>query len=339
MKIGILTFHMAHNFGAMLQAYALSCVLKKISGGTCKIIDYRLPEIYDKYENLLKMESVEPKRYKFENFMEKDLPLSDKVMFLDMSEEYDMYVLGSDQIWNPNITNGYKNEYFGLCFQGNTYCISYAASTGISNNDWEYLAEKLVNIDKISVRETWCVNGLANYMNKEIRWCLDPVFLLDNTEWQKLCKTTNCKNYLLIYSFDVLENEYQEIEKMAQKTNANIVEIVTHNRAQREGIIYDQECGPKEFVGYVKDAKYIYTDSYHGVLFSFLFGKRFVYLSRGQKNDARVYDILEQLNVKNDQGYYIMQKENKEILQKYRKKSLEFLEEAVLQVCANEAEV
>ena len=330
MKIGILTFHMAHNFGAMLQAYALSTAITKMSNCTCQIIDYRLPEIYQKYEDMLKEEKVAIKRLKFEEFMKNKLPLSSRVIDLRMAENYDLYILGSDQIWNPNITGGYKDEYFGKLFP---LSVSYGASTGVDIGNWDYLAQKLDKISKIGVRETWCAENLSNYIDKEITYCLDPVFLIEKADWNKLRSAINHDKYILIYSFDVLEKEYQEIEGRAKEKNWKIVEIVTHERKRRNGIIYDLECGPQQFLNYAYEAEFIYTDSYHGVLFSIIFEKKFIYFSRGEKNSARVCDILKQLKLhKNKEGYYVMNSQNKNILRKYKQASLDFLRKAILEV-------
>lgn len=325
---------MAHNFGAMLQAYALSATFAQMDNCTCQIIDYRLPEIYLKYEEILKRQNVEKKHIKFEKFMKDKLPLSPRVTNLGMTEKYDLYVIGSDQVWNPNITKGYKDEYFGMCFREGAYCISYGASTGVDIKDWECLAKKLDKIALIGVRETWCVKNLSNYINRKIMYCLDPVFLMEQTDWEKLWCKINYKKYILIYSFEMMESEYWEIENKAKENNWEIIEIVTHARIQRKNIIYDSECGPQEFLSYIHDSDLIYTDSYHGILFSIIFEKPFVYLSRGKKNDARVLDILKQLRLYQTQkGYFVVDERNKNILQKYKKESLAYLQKSVSEVC------
>ena len=330
MEIGILTFHMAHNFGAMLQAYALCSKVRKLAGCSCCIIDYRLPEIYKKYEILLKREPVEMKRIKFELFMNHYLNLSPRVMDLYEVPRYDLYIIGSDQIWNPVITKGYKDEYFGKMFPEDSLCISYGASTGVDIGDWKYLADKLENIKRIGVRETWCAENLSRFLKKKVIYCVDPVFLLDTDEWGNLTFDHTGEKYILIYAFEMYEKEYKEIEEQAEKGGYRIIEIVTHTRDHRNGIIYDVACGPQEFLGYMKAADYIYTDSYHGVLFSIIFEKKFIYLSRGERNDARVFDVLDQLQLLTDRAKYIkMTPAGKDILHKYKMESLTFLEECI----------
>ena len=335
MKIGILTFHMAHNFGAMLQAYALCMVCRKISNCTCEIIDYRLPEIYAKYEKLLRGKEVEKKRIKFHDFMINKLPLSQRITDCNYIPYYDLYVVGSDQIWNPNITGGYKDEYFGRMFPMNSYCVAYAASTGIDIDEWEDIVKRLDRINKVGVRESWCVDKLSSISQKEVTFCIDPVLLLNREEWENIGIVPEYNNYILVYAFEMTELEYTDIENQAKSGNYRIIEIVTHERNKRDNILYDFGCGPQEFIGYIQNAETVYTDSYHGILFSILFNKHFVYLSRGEKNDKRVLDILKHLELNVDKiGKCITDVEDR-VLEKYKKESIEFLQTCIDEVNFN----
>lgn len=160
MNIGILTLHMAHNCGAMLQAYALCRSIARIPFCYCEIIDYRLPDIYRKYQMLLRAAAVEPRRLKFEQFMDEVLPTSLRVENLINAKRYQMYVLGGDQIWNPDITRGYKGAYFAEEFPPGSYCIAYAASTGRPVTDMEAFSRKLQHFKAIGVRESWLKQDL-----------------------------------------------------------------------------------------------------------------------------------------------------------------------------------
>lgn len=338
MKIGILTFHMAHNFGAMLQAYALCTICEKISNCTCEIIDYRLPEIYAKYEKMLNEKEVAPKRIKFNDFMVNLLPLSTRITDCNVMPEYDLYIVGSDQIWNPNITRGYKDEYFGKMFPQNRYCVAYAASTGVDVTDWTDLVRRLDCINKVGVREMWCVENLSNISQRDIAFCIDPVLLLNCEEWTSMGITPQFNNYILIYAFEMSEHEYTDIQNQAKASNHKIVEIVTHERNNKETIFYDFGCGPQEFIGYIQNAEIVYTDSYHGILFSIIFNKRFIYLSRGDKNDKRVLDILKQLQLKIDQTGECVDNVECRILEKYKNESIDFLQACIKEACLGEKE-
>ena len=156
--VATMTFHMAHNYGAMLQAYALEQAVNQIGGVSCEIIDYRFPfidkwngiqtfpELVQKYGIIIgslkyinrtlrgSYKRIAPLHRKFNRFMRRNLILSQKVYY-DAEElktvDYDVILLGSDQIWNTNLTNGIAEEYFGKYFdEGKIKLVSYAASCG-----------------------------------------------------------------------------------------------------------------------------------------------------------------------------------------------------------------
>lgn len=291
MKIGILTFHMAHNCGAMLQAYALCKCIARIPSCQCEIIDYRLPDIYKKYQKLLHSTSIEPKRLKFEQYIDAVLPTSERVEDLSNAKRYQMYVLGGDQIWNPDITRGYKGAYFAEQFPSDSYCIAYAASTGRRVIDPEAFSRRLRHFSAIGVRESWLKQELAEYYPREITWCLDPVLLIESKEWTSLGTHVQRSNHILIYAFKMSKAEYQRIEDLADRMNLKIVELVIHQRQVREKIIYEDGYGPEEFVEYIRSAAYVFTDSYHGVLFSIIFGIPYYCLTENREQNERILDV------------------------------------------------
>jgi len=305
MNIGILTFHMAHNCGAMLQAYALCKSIAQITSSQCEIIDYRLPDIYNKYEQLLHSATIEPRRLKFERYIGEVLPTSARVEDLSNAKRYHMYVLGGDQIWNPDITQGYKDAYFAEQFPSGSYCVAYAASTGKRVKDPETFSHRLRHFSAIGVRESWLKKALTGYFPKEITWCLDPVLLIGPEEWTSLGIRIQRSGYVLIYAFKVSETEYQRIETLADQMNLEVIELVTHQRMPRKNIIYENDYGPKEFVEYVRNAVYVYTDSYHGVLFSIIFEKSYVCLTENREQNERILDIHMRLDISRDKnGFY-----------------------------------
>lgn len=291
MNVGILTFHMAHNCGAMLQAYALCRSIERIPSCHCEIIDYRLPDIYDKYQTLLCATSVEPRRLRFERYIDEMLPTSARVEDLLNAKKYQMYVLGGDQIWNPDITKGYKGEYFAEQFPPDSYCIAYAASTGRIVINPEAFSHRLRRFKAIGVRESWLKHELDRYYLGEIIWCLDPVLLLRSDEWAGLGRPVWHSSHILIYAFQMFETEYRRVEDIATLLGLEIVELVTHQRPTRKTIIYEDDYGPEEFIEYVRNATYVYTDSYHGVLFSIIFGIPYCCLTENRGQNARILDI------------------------------------------------
>lgn len=332
MKVGILTFHMAHNCGAMLQAYALNKYIEQRYHCNCEIIDYRLPEIYDKYEKMLSENNIESKRIKFEGFINNHLSMSKRIFNVKNAEKYDLYIIGSDQIWNPQITNGYKDVYFGKSFPSDSIRISYAASSGIHTEDIVNLAQKVRNFDFISVREKWLKEELSNFSDEKIYLCLDPVFLLDKIEWDNAIDNLpvlNHKKYILIYSFHMHKKDYCNIKSFALKNNLKIIELTTHNREKFSELIYENNYGPLEWVNFIKNAEYIFTDSYHCVLFSIIYNKQFKCINKVE-NNLRISDILQRLHIiKNNDGFYIASNKTNRIIDIERYNSNTYLDIAL----------
>lgn len=333
MNIGILTFHMAHNCGAMLQAYALSNYISNTFHVNCEIIDYRLPEIYQKYDRLLNKKPVEPRRIKYDSFMKYSLLLSKRVYNLSEVKTYDLFIVGSDQIWNSSITHGYKKEYFAKCFPPDSFCIAYAASTGTPIQNHKLFIDNLSEFRHISVRESWLQKCLNKFLEKEISLCLDPVLLINREHWECLIKKSISRydSYIIVYAFELCSDDYQYIKKWAKQNNLNIIELVTHEREQMDWIIYENDYGPLEWLEYISNSLYIFTDSFHAILFSIIFDKPFFYVNHCNDKYTRVSDTLERLQIyQNHYGFYYkscnteqLLKENKMISYNYLKKIIE----------------
>ncbi len=330
MNVGILTFHMAHNCGAMLQAYALTKSIAGLFSCECRIIDYRLPEIYGKYEAILRVDPVETRHLKFYQYMNTVLPLTDPVLSLSEAKGFDLYIVGSDQVWNPEITRGYKDAYFGKSFPPGSCCVSYAASTGTRVRNAKHFAARLERFQYVSVRESWLQRALAPYFPRGVAWCLDPVLLPRREWWEALLGEPGGDRYILLYSFDMDEVEYRSLELWAGRHGLGIVELVTHERAKRPGILYDDNYGPEEWIGYVKNATYVYTDSYHCTLFSILFHRKIYPLKHGRGNNERIDDILDRLMFLRDvDGFYAATEQTSRRLAQGRNISFEYLRKVI----------
>lgn len=330
-RIGILTFHMAHNYGAMLQAYALCRSVSKIGDCECEIIDYRLPEIYDKYRRMLALDNIEAKRIKFEAFMNTLLPLSMEIEDPSDVLSYDLYIIGSDQVWNSKITRGLKDIYFAQNFPEKAICISYAASTGEFIDNWKGFFMRLSNFSMLSVREGWLKEVIEKNTTHKVEWSLDPVFLLSNSDWINLAIPSDIESeYILIYSFEMKDSDYERILFESHQGNRKIVELVTHVREIRKNIQYKTDDGPLEFLGRFAQADCVFTDSYHGVVFSIIFDKPFYYIPYMNGSDLRTIDLLNRIALKKDEkGFYRTDKTVKQLIEKYRRESLTYLYNAI----------
>ena len=340
MKVGILTFHMAHNCGAMLQAYALCQSMTAVFSCDCLIIDYRLPEIYNKYKAMLQTNHVEPRRLKFDQYMKTALPLTEQVISLSEVRPFDLYIIGSDQIWNPKITQGYKDAYFAKEFPSNSCCVSYAASTGTRIHDVREFAKRLERFKNVSVRESWLQNALAPFLPRGVTWCLDPVLLLGKKQWIAILKRPKRKHYILLFSFHMDENKYRSIEVTAEQQGLAIIELITHERGRRQRIVYEDDYGPEEWLGYIKNASYIYTDSYHCALFAILFDIKLCVLTHVHNENERISDILYRLKLTRDaDGFFVATKQTSQCLAAGKQISFNYLESVLKQAEYDKTEV
>ena len=313
MKIGILTFHCAYNYGAVLQCYALQEILRKL-GHEVEIIDYRPDYIVKPYKvfrwgrlfykdlkRTLRSWMKEPllvglrfKRYKvFNEFICSKLKLSTRVVGSNIDPKYDVYVMGSDQIWNPQITKGFDPVYFGFFHtppKKGTRIISYAASIGSETValDLQYKLKKLLtNFDAISVRENSLATILKQITKREVATVLDPTMLVDLTTWEILAKAPKLnKKYILVYQ-DGRECTLCISKKLAKEMNAVVVQIpLTPFVSYRKNI--KQGVSPEEFLGWIRNAACVITPSFHGTVFSIIFRKPFFCI----ECNARVHSLL-----------------------------------------------
>jgi len=328
-KIGMLTFHNPNNFGAMLQAYALQKLLKN-KGYDVEIMDYRLPRIenFKKlfYFKLYKNHSIYlflrrtlsdivffPLNYmrnkKFDEFMNRYMNLSEIKYknYEDLKsrgQEYDIYIVGSDLVWNPEAACGVNPIYF-LDFVINAKKISYASSIGDSKisleNKIEY-KKYINNLDYISVREKTAADLLQNITDKPIINVLDPTLLLSKQEWNVISKKPKIKEkYILVYMVESTPNFIEIVNKISLKTGLKVVQFsrktIFNNEIKRAYI-----SGPLEFIGYIEEAEIIITNSFHGVVFSIINEKNFYTVPHSTRG-SRMVDLLNILGI-NDRIIY-----------------------------------
>lgn len=324
MKIGILTFHRAHNYGAILQCYALQEYLKQ-EGHHVEVLDYCPQFVSDTYavwkywrfiarnpfvmlkkiwNELLIFPHRVIRHYSFNKFIEKELNLSLKVRNLLIPSSYDIYVIGSDQVWNSKITKGFDKIYFGYWGfnKGSKRIISYAASmeaTTLSRESEIFFEKALENFDAISVRESKMQELLQPLTKKKINIVLDPTLLVNNSIWHKIAEMPRCKRkYVLVYQVQQDENSLRIAHSIAKQIDAEVFEIVAWLQSPfKRNVI--QCASPKDFLGWIKYASCIITTSFHGTAFSIIFNKPFYCLELGMGWDNRSLFLLENTGLKN----------------------------------------
>ena len=362
MKIGILTFHAAHNYGAILQCLALQKVLQS-QGHDVEIIDYRpryLTLIYKKFhlrrffrKNILKIPKIwirecrllrsRCRRYNaFQRFIDTHLHLSSTVVKQDIPSDYDIYIMGSDQIWNPNITEGFDPVFFGdFNFpKGRRKYISYAASMeakALTSEAENYYRKALGRFDAISVREERLARLLQPLTPQSVNVVLDPTLLLPADEWNRVAQRPHIQgNYVLIYQTRKNPNTMRIARQIAAETNARVIEVAAYvdhhfhpDKLQCES--------PAEFVGWVAGATCVVTTSFHGTAFSVIFNRPFYCLELADGEDTRSQSLCEQLGlqermIRPDDALTFTEPDYTEAnarIAQLRKHSLDFLKTAI----------
>lgn len=321
MKVGILTFHCAHNYGAVLQVYALVTYLKQ-NGVDAEIIDYRPKSLvkshgifpYNKFASktlkgkikyllhilpYLNLRRIRAK--KMSRFIE-SLPLSSK-KYTEADKElcgYDIVICGSDQVWNTDITHG-QDLFFTHLVKSDAKFVSYAASSEINERTLNDIREIISRFDVVSVREQALKQVLERKdLGKKIYKVMDPVFLLTQREWHKVAKCPQeTTPYLLVYQVR-RDNRINELAKrISQKYSLKIIELTAEADAITAESNVVRTASPQEFLGYFANAKLVLTSSFHGTAFAAIFGVPSKTVLFGSPGDGRAMDLIDFLNIRN----------------------------------------
>ncbi|WP_257666573.1 polysaccharide pyruvyl transferase family protein [Parapedobacter tibetensis] len=330
MKIGIITFHRAHNYGAVLQAYALKMHLVN-KGHEVSFIDY-WPDYrkgmyslinfkFDDKRNLfykmvkrtistsLDLPFKFKRHARFQRFIRKRLGIigNKGIKFGNqILDAYDAYIYGSDQIWRFNRFSDYSGfdpVYWGKYPVGSKGLkIAYAASMGrmnVGKDDFDFIKTHLQNFNAISVRENQLLDLVKPYSTNTIVQVLDPVFLLEKKQWEQLIPDNEKQEpYLLLYNLTRSKQATEAAERIARNKGYKIIELTGGVNFSRVGQRYKQNYGPIEFLTSIKHASFVIATSFHGVAFSILFERQFLSVDMGD-NLARVTSLLSNLGIEN----------------------------------------
>lgn len=317
MKIGIITFHQALNYGALLQAYALQRILNSM-GAYAEIIDYHCRIIEDAYvfPSLKRCRTLKDvmkyflqgkieieKRKRFDVFRQQKLNLSDKCYAIDSIKDaelqYDRLVAGSDQVWNCNAHNFDKN-YFLQFVKDPKKKFSYAASIGLSKIPEQFKKEYyalLKDFSGCSVREKRGLKALTEIGIQDVRVDIDPTLLLSKEEWMfDFSLHTGEGHYIFAYYFELTSSLKVFIEKLSQETGCYVKFLGKPIRApfscKCKAV---QTADPVDFLDAIANADYVVTNSFHGTVFSIIFNKPFFteLLIKSAEVNSRLIDILE----------------------------------------------
>lgn len=317
MKIGVLTFHNAINFGAVLQTYATQELLKGM-GHSVEIIDYHnsyIDAYYEKNEfSFKKFLTLNPKsivksiivpilyskrKRRYDAFL-RNLNLTERY-FQGEITGYDVILIGSDQVWSIKHTDGFDRMYWGLFdTPADTKKIAWSACMGdeYTKYDKKEIARLLSNFDKISVREASLKDYLMRITNKDITVTLDPTLVVNKAVWNKFCKPVDNTGYILVYAVKFLSETITVANKIS-KIYGKKVKIISAYPGRPFSLKVIEGCGPQDFLSYIKNASLVITSSFHGAVFSILFEKDFVSVIPEGKKNQRVSDLLYSLNLSN----------------------------------------
>lgn len=327
MKIKTITCQKVNNHGANLQAYALMHYLEKL-GHDVEIIDYfpeyfkhfrplycgtskyaanpvtRFAYICAKFPGRLKsyLEYKKSDRKKnFEAFRDKYYRLTDTYESFEELKanppKADLYIAGSDQIWNTMMNNGKDPAYYLQFAPKNATTATYAASFSVSEipDELKEQTKKYIkSIDYVSVREKSALKILDDLGVLNGQAVLDPVFLLEKKQWSKI--ESNIKlddEYVLVYDFEGSDEVKNFAVKYAQKYNLKIYSLYKNEYCDKSF----ENFGPDVFLSLIKNAEFIVSNSFHATAFSLIYEKEFAVIKRQEGINSRMVDLLSYVGV------------------------------------------
>lgn len=367
-KIGQLTFHASHNYGSVLQAYALSKELQLL-GFQTEFINLRPESQKQAYKIIRKSDKgihrlfryliypiLAKRAREYERFITRVLPISSKEYSSteELKKEifnYDVYLCGGDQIWNP-VCQDFETAYY-LQFLNEKDCakkIAYAPSFGRAEFDkktMKKISNWIEKFDSISVRELSGANLVRRLTNKNIQMVCDPVILLKKSEWEKLAVRPKYKRpYILVYFLENNHGSRSLTEYLRKITGYDVVIFNEYIRDFIKPYHKAYSASPEEFVGLFMNASFVYTNSFHGTAFATIFEKPFISAiaenqeSAVNNNDSRKIDYLKKIGLE-DRLYttgtptreYLLNidySQASKTLYEFRKESLEYLTNALI---------
>lgn len=308
-EVGVLTFHCSDNFGAMLQAYGLKTYLNQ-QGLDAAIVPYSPPYMTGRhwyipyvpftgqsgFARCLKralygcwahtamgrdffLQRANMRRFRRQYLTDSRWPLlfTWQLCFLP----FRCYVVGSDQIWNPDITLGLRRAYFGAFpSPWKKRVVAYAASLGSAALPGRYdraFAALVSHVDAVSVREEEAVPYLRKFRSEPVTPVLDPVFLLGREEWQRVERPPAREGFILLLATERDPSLYAYARRLSQEKSLPVVELRDiKEREEDDWVTVEYTAGPSEFLGWLHKAEYVVTNSFHATAFGILYQKRFM---------------------------------------------------------------
>jgi len=339
MKIGITTFHFAENCGAMLQCIALKKKLESM-GHRVIVIDYRPKYHIKRYSifgnpadaakaayqrnksrgiramhaavrvyigtikaNKNMLEKLSTKR-RFSAYMKSHMDLSRKFTAIEQLKKHDpgcdAYISGSDQVWNPMITDGSLDMVYFLDFGSqNAKRLTYAASACDMDEIPPEAAKAIRRLDSIALRESEMKEKIESVCGKKVYITIDPTLLLSCDDYSKL-KTDPGVNepYLLVYAIpnSGINAFCGVVDRVAEAIKIKCIDISPERLPLKNCSEHRNGIDPSAFIGYIESADYIVTNSFHGTAFSVIYNKKFITVPHSARS-SRITELLHKLDL------------------------------------------
>ena len=315
-KIAIITYHGAINYGAVLQAYALNHSIHKL-GYECDTIDYYSDAIDVQYRMKKYSESFSVlnffahnlasilhmhRKAKFRDFIKEYITLTNRCTkdnIMKIASGYDVYITGSDQVFNPTCNN--NDSVFFLDFVTEGTKNSYAASLGaITKFELAQIntVDLLRDFSNISLREKTAAEYLSKKLDRNCYHVIDPVFLLSEQDWSKLIPVTNKKKpYIFVYNQLDFKYMMDFAKRLSSEKNIPVYVINRTSIGEFQYFGWSKSyynASPLDFLELISNAEFVITDSFHATAFSIIFQRKFFsFCNRKCENtNSRIESIL-----------------------------------------------
>lgn len=360
--------HKVLNYGSSLQAYALQRKITEL-GYDSEIIDYDFPphkkapitfnyiieRVFDFLRALILGFPLLKKKKKFEEFYNVFYNLSTQSYNADTIAknipQYDVYMTGSDQVWNPRHIGNDTNFLLSFVPVGKdkmSYASSFATTT--IPEESKHLYDKYLKEYKyISVRESSGAQLVKSFTGKDAFVCCDPVFLLNRTEWDKVAESASVSTkgkYILVYALYYMFDPYPELLQIIKNVQKALGYKVLYLDGRKEDAFRPNSTvlkaeGPAEFIQLIKNAEIVITTSFHGSAFSLIYDKPLMAIVRKEdKTDSRISSLLKiaraekslvafDSNMNLSQGELYQLKTVSQHLVDYIKSSVDYLEDSL----------
>lgn len=328
-RVGIMTFLHNDNYGSTLQAWALQKTICGL-GYAAEHIDYK-PSQIEKIRNLvtsgnsprLVLEGLRKRAVKagnagarskaasFAPFYQEQMTLSpvcaDHAALKKQAETYDLLLCGSDQIWSPV----WLNPAYFLNFAGkNQPRIAYAASMGVKSIGGGKKARRMAGLvegfSAVSLREEEGAAIIEKLSGQAVPVMPDPVCLPERRMWQQLAKHPQRKHpYLLCYFIGDDPSYWQRVAAISARTGLRVKVIPVTENAYRQPYDLADGLSPQEWLGWLDEAAYLCTDSFHGAMFASILQTPFAVFRRYRDDDpesknSRIDNLMRELGLDAD---------------------------------------